>query len=87
MCREAVEASVSRARDEERAVALLDITVAKENAARAAREAAIVTAASWTINGDYICGPAYEGFESLDVLDDVVDRLRAVGGAAVLLMS
>ena len=49
------------------------------NAVRLPLNAAIVTAASWRINGDYICGPAYEGFESLDVLDDVVDRLRAVG--------
>lgn len=49
------------------------------NAVRLPLNAAIVTARSWRINGDYICGAAYEGFESLDVLDDVVDRLRAAG--------
>ena len=49
------------------------------NAVRLPLNAAIVTAASWRINGDYICGAAYEGFESLDVLDDVIERLRDVG--------
>jgi endoglucanase len=38
-----------------------------------------VTASSWQIAGDYICGASYEGMESLDVLDDVLGKLRTAG--------
>ena len=49
------------------------------NAVRLPLSAAIVAAPSWQIAGDFICGAEYEGWESLDVLDDVVRRLQAAG--------
>ena len=49
------------------------------NAVRLPLSAAIVAAQSWQIVGDYLCGAAYEGWESLDILDDVVNRLQTAG--------
>ena len=49
------------------------------NAVRLPLSAAIVAAPSWQIDGGFICGGAYEGWESLDILDDVVNKLQVAG--------
>ena len=49
------------------------------NAVRLPLSAAIVAAPSWQIDGGFICGGVYEGWESLDILDDVVNKLQVAG--------
>ena len=49
------------------------------NAVRLPLSASIVTAQSFKIQGTFICGTRYQGWESLDILDDVLLRLRDAG--------
>ena len=49
------------------------------NAVRLPLNGIIVGAASYPIRGDYICGRGNEERESMDILDEVIARLRASG--------
>ena len=49
------------------------------NAVRLPLSAQIVAARSHKIANDFSCGPHYQGWESISILDDVVHRLRNAG--------